>query len=136
MKKWIKACLIVLGVLVAVELLLYAFCIRINPLAVDKLVLCSYDGKTQKFYQAELTQEEIWKLAMLYNYHLAFPESIPQFDCPTECDRLEIYYDADTKMTIHTIPDDRFVMGGSAVSNDRLWKYIQELLAKYELPAW
>ena len=142
MKKWIKRCLIVICVLIALDFLAQLFCLRINPMLVDRMELYTYvqhiDGSSveDEEHHVELTRKEIWKISMLYN--LSFPNDTVMADPPPMYDRLVVHFKTGTKMTLYVYVDEQFLLkpGHYVISNQRLYDYIQELLEKYDLPVW
>lgn len=140
MKKWMKICLIVLCVLVALDLLAQLFCLRVNPIAVESAVLCTYDcddENNESFSQVELNGEEIWRLAMLYN--LSIPMDKEYLGCPIECDRIEIKFKSGTDLIIQSYRVEQWFIiepVGYVFDNQLLLDYMQEVLEKHNLPRW
>ena len=109
----------------------------VNPLLVENAVLYSYDGEREKTSTMELTDEEIWKLCMLYN--LSFPTNKDYLGCPIECDRIETKFKSGTELIIHSYRDEQWFIiqpGGYVFDNQLLLDYIQEVLEKHGLPLW
>ena len=134
MKKWIKVCLIVISVLIALDLVGQLFCLRINPLLVDRMELYTYDSIGNTEDCLKLSTEEIWKISMLYN--LSVPNSTVRLDPPPMHDRLEVHFKSGTKLILYNIKDEQFLLkpGYYVISGQWLHDYIQELLEQHNLP--
>lgn len=132
MKKWLKICLIVLCVLVALDLMAQLFCLRVNPLMVDRIELYTYDHTREG--RVVLNEEEASKVVLLYN--LSMPSR--RVDGQPCCDsyRLEVYFKIGTKLFISEGTKDKLIISTSDhyVSNKWLLDYILKLVEKYELP--
>lgn len=137
MKKWMKICLIVVCVLLVFELFAWIFGYRINPFAVEKAKLYSYDEETGKYRSAELTQEEAWKIVLLYNFCTTHMGT-EMVDGPTEPNIVELQMKVIGKVTMLPLRGDRLSIkpGYLHTYNPSLRDYIRELLEKYDLPAW
>lgn len=136
MKKWMKITLIVLSVLIAFNILAGLLGLRVNPFAVEKIELYSYDFENDEEYRVELTEGEIWMVSMLYN--LSVPTRKLYADAPPMNDRLEIYLESGGEINIFPLKRERLHMkpGYYKFSDPLLYNYIQTLLEKYGLPAW
>lgn len=136
MKKWIKICLIVLCVLIALDLMAQLFCLRVNPLLVDRMELYTYDSARNVEDHIELSNEEIWKISMLYN--LSIPTDSVMADPPPMHDRLEVHFKSGTKLILHHYPGEQFLLkpGYYVISGQWLYDYIQTLLEQHNLPKW
>ena len=136
MKKWMKICLIVLCVLVALDLMAQLFCLRINPLLVDRMELYTYDSVGDTEDCLELSTEEIWKISMLYNLSVLVDSVMA--DPPPMHDRLEVYFKSGTKLILYNFKDEQFLLkpGYYVISGQWLHDYIQEVLEKHNLPRW
>ena len=137
MKKWMKISLIVVGVLLVFELFAWIFGYRICPWDVEKARLYAYDDATHKYYSAELTDEEALKIVLLYNFcttHLG----TEMVDGPTEPDIVVLQMKNGEKVTMLPVRGKRLIVkpGYLWADNRLLYDYIQELLEKYDLPAW
>lgn len=137
MKKWMKICLIVVGVLLVFELFAWIFGCRICPWDVEKVRLYAYDDATHKYYSAELTDEEALKIVLLYNF-CSVHTGQEMVDGPTEPDIVELQLTGGSEVTMLPIRGQRLIIkpGYLCVTNEWLRDYIRELLDKYGLPAW
>ena len=137
MKKWVKICLIVLCVLLVFEGLAWLFGYRINPFDVEKVTLYSYDQETLKYHSQELTEEEMWKIVLLYNY-CTFHMGTERADGSTEPDCVILETKAGREIMMLAVRGGRLIIkpGYLFTSNRWLRDYINELLEKYNLPAW
>jgi len=137
MKKWMKICLIVVCVLLVFELFAWIFGYRISPFFVDKAVLCSYDSENDKYYTAEVTDGEMWKLVLLYNYG-SFHKGSLIADAPPMSDSLEFRLTNGASVTIDELRSKNMLIkpGYYKFVNSWLYDYIQALLEKYDLPVW
>jgi hypothetical protein len=137
MKKWMKICLIVVCALLVFELFAWIFGYRISPFFVEKAKLYSYDDETLTYHSAELTAEEAWKIVLLYNFcttHLG----VEMVDGPTEPNIVELQVKNGGEITMLQVRGKRLIVkpGYLWADNRLLWNYIQDLLEKYDLPAW
>lgn len=137
MKKWMKICLIVLCVVLLWEILAWIGGLRINPFAVEKATLYSYDDETGKYHSAKLTAEEAWKIVLLYNFCTTHMGTAV-VDGPTEPDIVELQMEAGGEVTMLPLRGDRLSIkpGYLNTYNLLLRDYIRELLEKCELPVW
>ena len=137
MKKWMKICLIIICVLLVFEFFAWVFGFRINPFAVEKAVLCSYEYESDEYHTVELTKSQILKISLLYNY-CSFPLGKIMADPPPMADRVEFHFATGRKIMMDTLRGERLLMkpGYYSYANAWLWNYIQDLLEKYDLPAW
>ena len=136
MKKWMKICLIVLCILIALDLMAQLFCLRVNPLLVDRVELYTYDSARNVEDHIVLSNEEKWKISMLYN--LSIPIDTVMADPPPMHDRIEVYFKSGTKLTLYHLPDGEFLLkpGYYVISGTWLYDYIQTLLESHDLPKW
>lgn len=132
MKKWMKICLIVLCAVLVFEVLAWAFGIRMNPLAVERIELYTYDHEHEG--RVVLTDQEALKAMFIYN--LSLPSS--KVNAQPCCDsyRLEMYFKSGEKLFVSDGTKDKLVINTSDyyVANQWLVDYILELVEQYELP--
>lgn len=136
MRKWMKIALIVLCVVLVFEVLAWVIGIRVNPLAVEKIELYSYDYENDEEYHVELTEEEKWMVSLLYNMSTIMRKLYA--DPPPMSDRLVIYSESGEMFSVAPLDNEKLLTKQSyhKISNPLLYKYIQSLLEKYGLPAW
>ena len=136
MKKWMKIALIVLCAVLVFEVLAWVIGIRVNPLAVEKIELYSYDYENDEEYHVELTEEEKWMVSLLYNMSTIMRKLYA--DPPPMSDRLVIYSDSGEMFSVAPLDNEKLLTKQSyhKISNPLLYKYIQLLLEKHGLPAW
>ena len=133
----IVVCAIVLCTVIAIQPLAYRNCLRLNPFEIDSVELYftvrQQDGCVvlERKHHIELTDEEIWKLLMLYN--LSSPIGTVTEETPSVHDRLEICFKSGTAMILYMCPDGHFQLlpGDHTISAERLDDYIQELIAQH-----
>lgn len=143
MKKWMKICLIVLCVVLVFEVLAWVSGLRVNSSEIKRIKICTSVTNPHESYSEydadylELSEDEIWTLAMLYNLT---PLSIQTryADPPPETDAVEIRLKSGERMWIHPYGDLTLHSKPSylVIFNPLLNGYIQWLLEKYGLPAW
>lgn len=143
MKKWMKICLIVLCVVLVFEVLAWVSGLRVNPSEIESVKICTcvehpYEDHVEYSVDyLELSEDEIWELAILYNLT---PFSIRKLyaDPPPETDAVEIRLKSGERMWIHPYGDLTLHSKPSylVIFNPLLNGYIQWLLEKYGLPTW
>lgn len=139
MKKWVKVCLIVLCVLLVFEGLAWLFGYRINPLVIEKATLYCYELENDKehYHSVELTEEEMWKIVLLYNF-TTIHQGKEMIDGPTMPDCVILETTTGGEIMMLAVRGDRLTIKPDYLLtyNPALCRYIEELLAKYGLPAW
>ena len=143
MKKWMKIALIVLCVVLVFEVLSWVSGLRVNPSEIKSVKICTcvehpYEDHIEYSVDyLELSEDEIWELAILYNLT---PFSIRKLyaDPPPETDAVEIRLKSGERMWIHPYGDLTLHSKPSylVIFNPLLNGYIQWLLEKYGLPTW
>jgi len=143
MKKWMKICLIVLCVVLVFEVLAWVSGLRVNPSEIESVKICTcvehpYEDHVEYSVDyLELSEDEIWELAILYNLT---PFSIRKLyaDPAPDSDGVEIRLKSGERMWIRPYRNGQLHMKMSylVVFNLLLDHYIQELLEEHDLPVW